>query len=52
MVIQRVKAAKVTVAGKIRGTIGRGMLVLIGVENGDSEKDIHYLATKASGKDI
>ena len=46
MVIQRVKTAEVTVAGKMRGTIGRGMLVLLGVEKGDSEKDIYYLASK------
>lgn len=35
--LQRVSAAQVTVAGEAVGTIGRGLLVLVGVERGDSE---------------
>ncbi|MFI5329307.1 MAG: D-aminoacyl-tRNA deacylase, partial [Candidatus Rokuibacteriota bacterium] len=46
-VVQRVKEASVTVEGAIRGRIGRGLLVLLGVGNGDTEADAEYLADKA-----
>jgi len=45
-VIQRVEAAEVTVGDESTGKIGRGMLVLLGVEKGDTEKDAAYLAEK------
>ena len=45
-VIQRVKSASVTVDGKIVGKIGKGLLVLLGVSNDDSEKDASYLVEK------
>ena len=38
-VIQRVTEADVSVEGKITGAIGPGLMVLLGVEEGDSEKD-------------
>jgi D-tyrosyl-tRNA(Tyr) deacylase len=44
--IQRVIRAEVRVDGKIRGRIGPGMLVLLGVAATDSEKDADYLAGK------
>ncbi|MBN2096071.1 D-tyrosyl-tRNA(Tyr) deacylase [Candidatus Peregrinibacteria bacterium] len=44
--IQRVKQAKVTVGGEVTGTIGKGILVLLGVAREDSEKDADYLADK------
>jgi D-aminoacyl-tRNA deacylase len=45
-VIQRVKKASVTVDGKINGMIGTGLLVLLGIENADTEEDIQWLSNK------
>ena len=45
-VVQRVKKSSVTVEEKITGKIGQGLMVLIGVEDGDSEKDADYIADK------
>jgi D-aminoacyl-tRNA deacylase len=45
-VIQRVKEAKVTVAGQIVGEIGRGLLVLIGIGREDTFRDIAWMAEK------
>jgi len=39
----------VTVEGEEIGRIGAGLLVLLGVQNGDAEKDANYLADKISG---
>ena len=45
-VVQRVSRAKVTVDGEITGEIVRGLLVLLGVGQADSEADADYLAEK------
>lgn len=45
-VIQRVTNASVAVEGEIIGAIGPGLMVLLGVEEGDSEKDLGYIADK------
>ena len=45
-VIQRVSRAKVSVAGENVGEIGKGILVLLGVSNDDTEKDAVYLLEK------
>lgn len=45
-VVQRVKESRVTVGRECVGKIGRGLLVLLGVAAGDSEKDIDYMADK------
>lgn len=45
-VIQRVEKASVSVEGEIRGQIGAGFLVLIGVEEGDGDADFRYIADK------
>lgn len=47
-VIQRVSQSSVSVNGKILGEIGYGLLVLLGVQEGDSEKDLEYLVKKIS----
>ncbi|MCM2356861.1 MAG: D-aminoacyl-tRNA deacylase [Geobacteraceae bacterium] len=48
-VIQRVSSARVDVAGETVGRIGRGILVLLGVEKGDGERDAERLADKIVG---
>ncbi|MHC5061920.1 MAG: D-aminoacyl-tRNA deacylase [Planctomycetota bacterium] len=45
-VVQRVKEAKVEVAGSIVGKTGKGLLVYLGVGKDDSEKDIEFIADK------
>lgn len=47
-VVQRVQSASVSVGGEIVGSIEKGLLVLLGVENGDTEKDAVYMADKIS----
>jgi D-aminoacyl-tRNA deacylase len=45
-VVQRVTSAKVTVAERITGEIGPGLLVLLGVEQNDGPADVQYIAAK------
>jgi D-tyrosyl-tRNA(Tyr) deacylase len=49
VLLQRVSAAAVSVAGEPVGKIGRGLVVLVGVASGDTEQDARYLARKAAG---
>lgn len=46
LVIQRVSRADVTVDGCTKGSIGQGLMVLVGVENGDTQADADWLAAK------
>ena len=46
IVIQRVTEANVKVEGKICGKIGHGLLVLVGIEESDSNDDIEWLCKK------
>lgn len=48
-VVQRVDRACVTVGGQTAGSTGRGLLVLLGVAEGDTEKDLRYIADKVTG---
>jgi D-aminoacyl-tRNA deacylase len=45
-VLQRVTRASVTVDGEVIGQIGRGLVVLLGVEQDDTDADAHQLADK------
>src|SRR5262245_53727986 len=45
-VVQRVSQAKVTAEEQITGQIGRGLLVLLGVSDDDTQEDANYLAAK------
>ena len=42
IVIQRVAQASVSVDGEIEGKIGQGLMVLVGVEEGDTPEDATY----------
>ncbi|MBQ9073966.1 MAG: D-tyrosyl-tRNA(Tyr) deacylase [Muribaculaceae bacterium] len=46
LVIQRVKRASVTIDNEIYSSIGQGLMVLVGVENGDTAEDMRWLAAK------
>jgi len=48
-VVQRVSSARVEIDGEVAGSINRGLLVLLGVGRGDSEKQAHWLADKIAG---
>ena len=46
VVVQRVSQASVTINGKIKSSIGLGLLVLLGIEHSDSQEDIEWLSSK------
>lgn len=46
LVIQRVSSASVTIDGKVSGAIGKGLMVLVGIEDADNPEDIVWLAGK------
>lgn len=48
-VIQRTQHASVTVEGKLISEIESGLLVLIGIENEDTQEDIEWLSRKITG---
>jgi D-tyrosyl-tRNA(Tyr) deacylase len=48
-VVQRVTAASVVVEGRVVGEIGKGLVAMIGVANGDATADIDYVASKIRG---
>jgi len=47
-VIQRVTSAFVTVEGKKISSIDKGLLIFLGIQVGDTDKDLHYLSKKIS----
>jgi D-tyrosyl-tRNA(Tyr) deacylase len=48
-VAQRVSQARVEIADEVAGAIGMGLVVLIGVERGDTSYDAAFLADKTAG---
>lgn len=47
--IQRVLNANVTIDGEITGSIAKGMLILLGVKNGDTTAEADFIADKCLG---
>ena len=47
--LQRVSHASVTVDGKVIGSIGKGLMILLGVCEGDTERQADFLADKTAG---
>lgn len=45
-VIQRVTRASVTIGGSVKSEIGKGLLVLVGIEEADQAEDIEWLSAK------
>ncbi|MDY6075986.1 MAG: D-aminoacyl-tRNA deacylase [Bacteroidales bacterium] len=48
IVVQRVAKASVTIGGVLRSEIGKGMLVLVGIEDADGADDVEWLCSKLS----
>lgn len=46
VIIQRVSRASVVISGKIKSSIGSGCLVLMGIEDADTQEDIEWLSAK------
>ena len=47
IVIQRVAHASVTIDGKVKSSIGPGLLILVGIEDADETADAEWLSKKA-----
>lgn len=52
LVIQRVSEASVSIEGSLHSSIGRGLMVLVGVAEGDTEVDVEWLAAKTAAMRI
>ena len=48
-VVQRVLKASVSIDGYVKGEIGKGLMILIGAMDGDTEKDVEYIVKKCVG---
>jgi D-tyrosyl-tRNA(Tyr) deacylase len=46
VVIQRVSESSVKIEGEIKGAIGPGLMVLLGIEDADNQEDIDWLSKK------
>ena len=49
IVIQRVRHASVSIGGKVKSEIGKGFLILVGIEPSDTAEDADWLARKVMG---
>ena len=49
VVIQRVKEASVVINGRLKSSIREGLLVLLGIEDADTQEDIEWLCKKIVG---
>lgn len=47
IVIQRTTKASVTIEGQVKGAIGLGLVILLGIEEADTMEDVEWLAKKA-----
>ena len=52
IVVQRVNHAYVTVEGEVVGSIGPGLMVLVGAQEGDTDEDVKFMAGKIAGMRI
>lgn len=49
VIIQRVSYCKLSISGKIHSEIGKGMLILLGIEERDEEEDLQWMISKCAG---
>lgn len=47
--IQRVSRASVKIDGRVKAQIGKGMLILLGIEESDTQEDVDWLVRKTTG---
>lgn len=52
LVIQRVSEASVSIGGNLHSDIGRGLMILVGVSEGDTPADVEWLAAKTAAMRI
>ena len=52
IVLQRVTHSSVSIAGELHSSIGKGLMVLVGVMTGDAEADVDWLAQKTANMRI
>ena len=52
IVLQRVTHSSVSIAGELHSSIGKGLMVLVGVMTGDTEADVYWLAQKTANMRI
>ena len=52
LVIQRVREASVTIEGELFSSIGTGLMVLVGIAEGDTPADVDWLAAKTAAMRI
>ena len=52
IVLQRVTHSSVSIAGELHSSIGKGLMVLVGVMTGDTEADVDWLAQKTANMRI
>lgn len=52
VVIQRVRSASVSIDEQVISSIGRGLLILLGIEHDDDTSDVEWLAPKIAGMRI
>lgn len=52
IVIQRVLNASVSIGGKLYSSVNQGLMILVGVAEGDTEQDVEWLAAKAANMRI
>jgi len=45
-VIQRVTSSSVTINNQVKASIDKGLLILVGIEDADTQEDIDWLSTK------
>ncbi len=46
VIIQRVTKASVTIHGNVKSSIGSGLLILLGIEDADTQEDVEWLSAK------
>ena len=52
IIIQRVREASVTIDAKLHSAIGQGMMILVGIEDADTDEDIAFLTKKVANMRI
>lgn len=52
LVIQRVTEASVSIEGKLFSNIGKGLMILVGIAEGDTPADVEWLAAKTAAMRI